>query len=105
MLVYGIRCSTIDLNGLPTEATADYYLDYGLLVFPKYTKSLCLQSHGPLNSRFWRQVQRVVQHTGAVSALEFEQPWITDEESDVVNTLKQAYPCIQPDWYHVPVVA
>lgn len=105
MLVYGVRCSTIDLADLPSDATADFYVDYGLLVFPSYTKTLCLQGHGTLNSRFWRQVQRIVQHAGSVSAMDFEDPWITDDEAAVVTALKEAYPGIEAGWYYVPVVA
>jgi len=105
MLVYGVRCSTIDLADLPSDATADFYMDYGLLVFPSYTKTLSLQSHGTLNPRFWRQVQRIVQHAGSVSAMDFEDPWITDDEDAVVTALNEAYPGIEAGWYYVPVVA
>jgi hypothetical protein len=104
MLVYGIRCSPTDLVGLPTQATADYYLDYSLLVFPSYTKPLTLSTNS-LNSAFWNKVQRVVQHPGHVSELDFEQPWITDEESDVLHTLQKSYPGLQTNWYYVPRLA
>jgi hypothetical protein len=36
--------------------------------------------------------------------MDFEQPWITDEEQDVVYALREAYPGIQPDWYYVPKI-
>ena len=103
MLVYGIRCSPVDLTGLPTHATADYYLDYSLLVFPSYTKPLCLQS-SVLSPFFWSQVNRVVQHSAAVSHIDKEQPWITDEEQDVIVALQKPYPGIQSNWYYVPKV-
>lgn len=104
MLVYGIRCSPTDLTGLPTNATADYYLDYSLLVFPTYTKMTCVDSHGSSSPYFWNQVKRVVQFPTSVSEMELEQPWISDEEQDVIQTLKQAYPMIQPNWYYVPMI-
>ena len=102
MLVYGLRCSPTDLSTLPTSATADYYLDYSLLVFPTYSKGLCLKGHP--SPRFWQRVKRVIQYPSHVSAMDFEQPWITDEEQDVVYALQEAYPGIQPDWYYVPKI-
>ncbi len=104
MLVYGIRCSPSDLVNLPSDATADYYLDYSLLVFPYYTKPTAINSHGYLSNRFWNMAKRVIQYSGSVSELDLEQPWITDEESDVVTALQQAYPDIRPNWYYVPKV-
>lgn len=105
MLVYGIRCSPSDLSNLPTDATADYYLDYGLLVFPYYTKPTAVNSNGYLTPYFWEKVKRIVQYNGNVSEMDFEQPWITDEEQEVVEALQQAYPHLQPNWYHVPKLA
>jgi hypothetical protein len=105
MLVYGIRCSPSDLIDLPTDATADYYLDYSLLVFPYYTKPTSVNSHGYLSSHFWSIAKRIVQHNGRVSEMDFEQPWITDEEQEVVEALQKAYPHLQPNWYHVPKLA
>jgi hypothetical protein len=104
MLVYGIRCSPIDLTGLPTNATADYYLDYSLLVFPAYTRKTCVNSHGNLSPYFWNQTKRVVQFPSSVSAMDLEQPWISDEEEDVLQTLRQAYPTIHSNWYYVPKI-
>ena len=103
MLVYGLRCSPTDLSTLPTNATADYYIDYSLLVFPTYSKGLCLQTTS-LSQRFWQRAKRVLQYPTQVSSMDFEQPWITDEEQDVVYALQEAYPGIQPDWYYVPKV-
>ena len=104
MLVYGIRCSPSDLPSLPSDATADYYLDYSLLVFPSYTSSLCLKAN-TLNADFWYKVRRVTQFSKQVSVIDKEQPWITDEESSVVRAIQQAYPSVKPDWYYVPRLA
>ena len=105
MLVYGIRCSPADLAGLtPSDAHADYYLDYGLLVFPKYTRPLCLNSHGYLKKSFWDRVQRVIENPQLPHEFAAEQPYITDEENEVLRELRDSYPTIQTAWYHVPRV-
>ena len=105
MLVYGIHCAPADLPALPaSEARADYYLDYGLLIFPNYTRATCVQSHGRLSKRFWDEVQRVVGSPRRPHEVDAEQPYITDDEDEVVRSLREAYPTIQPAWYYVPRV-
>ena len=101
MFVYGIRCAPSDLTGLPSDATADYYLDYGILVFPAYTRPSSLK--GSLSPEFWDRVRRMV--SNRVHSVELEHPYITDEESAVVRALKYLYPLSGPDWYYVPVAA
>lgn len=102
MLVYGIRCSPNDLFTVPMKTNADYYTDYSLLVFPGYTKGLCLDSHGTLTSEFWGTVRRLVEQPNRVRVMDFEQPYLTEEEASVVLALQEAYPGLQPDWYYVP---
>lgn len=101
MFVYGIRCAPNDLNGLPSDATADYYLDYGLLVFPAYTRPTCIK--GRLDAEFWNRVRRVA--SNRVHAVELEHPYISEAEHDVVLALKDAYPLLDCDWYYIPHVA
>jgi hypothetical protein len=101
MFVYGIRCAPADLKELPSDAIADYYLDYGLLVFPTYTRPSCVR--GALTPEFWDRVRRIA--SNRVHSVEFEHPYITDEENDVVRALKYLYPLSGPDWYYVPVAA
>jgi len=57
-----------------------------------------------LSPIFWSQVGRIVQHPRAVSEIQFEQPWITDEEHDIIVALQNPYPGIQSNWYYVPKV-
>ena len=102
MLVYGIRCSPNDLFTVPMKTNADYYTDYGLLVFPGYTKGLCLDSHGALTTGFWDTVRRIIEQPKRVRVMDFEHPYLTESESSVVLALQEAYPGLQPDWYHVP---
>lgn len=101
MLVYGIHCAPADLPALPASS-ADYYLDYGLLVFPEYTRATCVNSHGRLNQRFWNNVQRVVSSPRRPHEVDAEQPYISDEEDAVVCALREAYPNAQAAWYYVP---
>ena len=101
MFVYGIRCAPADLTDLPSGATADYYLDYGLLVFPAYTRPTCVK--GKLTPEFWSRVRRVV--SNRVHNVELEHPYLTDDEGEVVSALKYLYPLTGPDWFHIPVVA
>jgi hypothetical protein len=101
MFVYGIRCAPSDLSNLPSDATADYYLDYGLLVFPAYTRPTCIQ--GRLGPELWDRVRRVA--SNRVHAVELEHPYISDAEHDVVLALKDAYPLLDCDWYYIPHVA
>lgn len=102
MLVYGIRCAPADLTGLPATAQADYYMDYGLLVFPEYTKGTCVESHGRLTPAFWSEVKRVVENPTRPHSVCLEHPYITDGENDVVHALRSSYPSLQTDWYYVP---
>lgn len=105
MLVYGVRCAPNDLINLPADAEADYYLDYGLLVFPSYTKGTVLRSHGSkIQPAFWRRVARLLAEPLKPYEEEHEQPFITDGESAVVAALRESYPSLQPSWYYVPKV-
>ncbi len=99
MFVYGVRCAPDDLIGLPDGAVADYYLDYGLLVFPEYTQSSTLHAHGRTTPHFWNAVAKMV--SGRVHVVDREQPWITDGEDAVVQCLRERYPALQPEWYYV----
>jgi hypothetical protein len=105
MYVYGIRCAPADLGDLPSDALADYYLDYGLLVFPTYTRPVCLQARGSLSNEFWDSVRRLITLPNRIYAVSLEHPFISDAESAVVKALQERYPRIEADWYHVPKVA
>jgi hypothetical protein len=102
MLVYGIRCSPSDLFSLAVQTNADYYTDYSLLVFPGYSKGLCLDAKGRITPEFWDQTRRIIENPRRVRVLDYEQPYITEAEAKIVATLQEAYPDLQPDWYYVP---
>lgn len=108
MFVYGVRCAPNDLTGLPADANADYYLDYGLLVFPTHTRASCLQSHGRggLTADFWQRARLLVQFSHKTHCVtHLEHPWLSEGEAAVVSSLKEFYPGIQADWYYVPRTA
>lgn len=104
MLVYGVRCAPADLVDLPSEAQADFYLDYGLLVFPTYTRPTTLvRRRTQSDNEFWSEAARVI--AGRVHVEEHEHPFITAEEHAVVSALREMYPTLETDWFHVPRVA
>jgi hypothetical protein len=110
MFVYGIRCAPADLMTVLARvpqgtADADYYMDYGLLVFPQYTRPSTVQAHCGLTSEFWQRVRRIVESPGRPHAVDLEHPWITDQQSHVVGIIKDAYPTTDTNWYYVPVVS
>ena len=102
MLVYGIRCAPDDLSSLPKQAIADYYLDYGLLVFPIYTAPLCLR--GQPSATLWNSIKDVVERAGDVVNIDMENPWISEEEGELVKIVQTFYPGRLPSWYSVPRV-
>ena len=120
MFVYGIRCAPADLLAIasrlrqggchPTAeeaggTEADYYMDYGILVFPQYTRPSVVQAHAGLTPQFWSRVRRIVETPGRPHAVEMEHPWISDEQADVVRVIKDAYPTADTDWFYVPAVS
>jgi len=106
MLVYGIRCAPLDLNylGNATGANADYYLDYGLLVFNDFTTATTIKSHGRLTPSFWERVGRILAAPARVQQMDMEHPCISDEQAAVVTALRTAFPRLEAGWYHVPRV-
>ncbi len=97
MFVYGFKCNPSDLHALPRGTIADYYVEYGLLVFPAYSKPTTLQANGRLTPEFWDTVSRVLAATKPV-AFQLEHPFITEAEDAAVK----AIPTAELDWYHVP---
>jgi len=104
MLVYGIRCAPTEISYLPNDTVADYYTDYGLLVFPAYTKALTLEAHRYLSPRFWANVKRIVEEQDKVHPMEIEHPYITETEHAAVKVLQDAIPSSSLNWYYVPIV-
>lgn len=105
MLVYGIRCGLPDLVDLPKGTNADYYMDYGLLVFPEYSKATFLRNYtAQLNERFLEKMKRLLETPNRVYEADLEHPYISEEQDAVVKLLQEAHPGSIPTWYHVPKV-
>jgi hypothetical protein len=105
MYVYGIPCSPQDLFGLPANANADYYMDYGLLIFPAYTKPTSFVSRGPdITPAFWSRVKKFVEEPFQARVVDLEHPYISTEEYDVVRALQQKYPTATTYWFYLPKV-
>jgi hypothetical protein len=107
MFVYGIRAAPSDLPSIPTShgpaPPADYYMDYGLLVFPNYTRPACLKNHGGvLTSRFWTAAARLITQANRPHEVEMEDPYLTDDEGAVIAAIQEAHPSAGPTWYSVP---
>ena len=101
MYVYGIRCDPADIQQIPLVATADYYMDYGILVFPQYTTTVHLTSRGlPPTQHFWDQVRIVAKNR--VAPVSREDPYITEEEEEMVKAIRELRPYSGPQWYYVP---
>ena len=104
MFVYGVRCAPNDLMGLPADANADYYMDYGILLFPEFTRPPTHNAKGHLTPWFWSQVSRTVSTPYRVLEVDQEDPFLDEGQVAVIRSLQEAYPSLQPTWYYVPRV-
>jgi len=104
MLVYGIRCEQSDLAHLPKDTVADYYLDYGLLVFPTFSKPTCITSHGyKITPEFLTLVRLIAEKSKTVVTMDFEHPYVSDTDAIAIKTIQDVTGSTnKPDWYHVP---
>jgi hypothetical protein len=106
MFVYGIRCTPEELQAIPQTVVADYYMDYGILIFPSYSRPTVIHSHGNPSRSFWARAGPILQEPHLVHVVdELEHPYITDEEASVVAALNDKHPGIQTNWFYVPAVA
>lgn len=103
MLVYGIRCDKTVLSQLPKDTVADYYTNYGMLVFPSYSRPTVLDAQGHLTPTFWDTTRLILQNPSQVYAMDLEQPFVSDAESAAIKIIQSTCPAL-PDWYHVPLV-
>jgi hypothetical protein len=80
-------------------------MTYGLFVFPGYSTTTCLKSNGILSDSFWQNAKKLLENPVRVHSVSLEDPYITDDESVVVDTLRDSYPGISPGWYYCPMLA
>ncbi len=101
MYVYGIHCNARDLAYLPYVAEAEYHMDYQILVFPQYTKATFLTCRGlSPTSHFWNQVRIVAQNKTVPVSL--EDPYITEDEEEMVKAIQEVHPYSDLSWFYVP---
>lgn len=107
MLVYGIRCEQSNLATLPKDTVADYYIDYGLLVFPAFSKPTCITTRGSrITSDFLHTMRLLVEQSKSVIAMDFEHPYLSEQDATTVKAIQNvAGSHVKPDWYHVPRLA
>ena len=104
MFVYGIPCNIDDLAYMPSTLTADYYADSQLLIFPSYTKPVCLNAHGNPSSEFWIAAKRIIAEPHKTHSVTLEHPYLTDDEGDAIVMLQELHPRREPGWYYMPIV-
>jgi len=105
MFVYGIRCNPVHLVDLPQGTDADYYTEFGILVFPSYSKPACLRNNSEtLTAHFIDATKRLIEHSNGLSEVELEHPYITEDEDAAVKILQSLAPGSQLAWYNIPRV-
>ena len=97
MLVYGIRCTPSDI---PEEVLQHYNTEHNLLVFPAYTRPTLISTTGPITERFVYELKATFRNT--ISTFEREHPYITEEEADILRTIKESNPLATTDWFYMP---
>ena len=97
MLVYGIRCSQSDI---PVEILSHYNTKHNLLVFPAYTRPTLISTTWPITERFVYELRATFRNT--ISTFEREHPYITEEEDDILRSVKQSNPLATADWFYMP---
>lgn len=103
MFVYGIRCNSATVVTLSGSAEADYYMEHELLVLPTYNRPTSIRNYGPsLTQRFLDDFKRLAESPNSVHSMELEDPYITDEESTLIQTVQAALPTARAGWYYLP---
>ena len=111
MFVYGIQCPVNVIASLPPGIVdADYYMEYGILVFREYSKPSFLQNYrassGALatNTTFNTLCKSISENKTVVAKLELEHPYITEAQDTTVWKIKDQMPSTDLAWFHVPHV-
>jgi len=103
MFVYGIHCNSATVVSLPNTIHADYYMEHKLLVLPTYSRPTCVRNFGPtLTPRFLADVKRITEAPDTLHSMELEDPFITEEESTLIQLVQDAQPTTRAGWYYLP---
>jgi len=104
MLVYGVRCDSSDLINMPPGLVAEYYTNYGLLIFPAYSRPTFLMNYSDkLSARFLNAAKRLIEQPYQVTPMDDEHPFVSDLESEAIDILQVTG--ATPGWFHVPMLA
>ena len=111
MFVYGIHCpvtiiQTLSATNIPVSV--DYYMEYGLLIFPEYTIPTYLQnprsSGMGTNTEFMELCKIIIENKPFATKVEREHPYISEYEDNIVWTIKEQIPNADVSWFYVPYV-
>jgi hypothetical protein len=101
MFVLGIRCDNDDVNRIPAVAAADYYVDHGVLVFPRFTRAVSISNHGRKPTvDFWRAAAKII--ANRFHAVDTELPWISEDEEIMVKAIQERNSQAEVSWYYLP---
>ena len=104
MLVYGVRCDSSDLINMPPGLVAEYYTNYGLLIFPAYSRPTFLMNYSDkLSPRFLNAAKRLIEQPYMVTPMDDEHPFVSDLEGEAIDILQATG--ATPGWFHVPLLA
>lgn len=102
MFVLGIRCNNATVNRIPAVAAADYYVDHGVLVFPRFTRSVAISTHGRApTAAFWRTAAKII--ANRFHAVGLELPWISEDEETMVKAIQETDTNAHVSWYYMPI--
>lgn len=101
MFVLGIPCNSAVVNRIPAVAEADYYVDYDVLIFPRFTRSVAISTHGRSpTADFWRTVTKII--ANRFHAVDTELPWISEDEEIMVKAIQETDKNAHISWYYMP---
>jgi hypothetical protein len=101
MFVLGIRCDPAVVDHIHPAADADYYVDYGILTFPRFMRPSSLSSHGRSPSTtFWDAAAKII--TNRFHTVSLELPWVSEAEHHIINTIQQSDSNACISWYYIP---
>ena len=101
MFVLGIRCNNATVNRIPAAAVADYYVDHGVLVFPRFTRAVSISNHGRKpTADFWHAAAKII--ANRFHAVDTELPWISEDEETMVKAIQETDRNAEVSWYYMP---
>jgi hypothetical protein len=89
---------------MPAGLVAEYYTNYGLLVFPAYSRPTLVMNHtSPMSARFLSVAKRIIEQPYTVHEMDDEHPFVSELEGEAIDILHPTG--ASPSWYHVPLLA